>query len=271
MRILLHLAYKGTKYRGWQRQSEVKSVQQTLEDNLSRMLKNETIVYGCGRTDAGVHATQYIAHINVGQEWDEIPDPVFRLNKMLPDDISLFEARKVTKEFHSRYAATWRTYDFLGHIRKNAHLEEHSTLFQCERLDFQAMQQGADLLTKYQDYRPLCRQPDTHDSTLCNVIQAQVYHSPSADQVRFHIKANRFLKCMVRITMARLVEIGQGTMTVDALEALLQRAEYDSLLKAAHPQGLYLTRVEYKNTDVPVVGNFMNLYDTDDKTNWIKV
>ena len=90
MRYFIHLSYKGTNYSGWQRQRNgLVTIQQTLEDALSKMLNNKTLIHGCGRTDAGVHASQYYCHVDIKQTLDF--DPVYRLNKMLPDDISIFE------------------------------------------------------------------------------------------------------------------------------------------------------------------------------------
>ncbi len=105
------------RYHGWQRQANVLSVQEVIEEALSRILKTPVIVMGCGRTDAQVHATQFFFHLEVEKEWNF--DLLFRLNKLLPPDIAVFEIIPVEEKQHARFDAMQRTYDYFIHTSKD--------------------------------------------------------------------------------------------------------------------------------------------------------
>ena len=135
MRYFIHLGYDGSNYRGWQRQKMPRNtVQEVIEQALSRIFKKIVTVYGCGRTDAGVHASQYILQVNL----DEAPefDFKFRLNKNLPNDISIFEIFEVGIKQHCRYDAVSRTYDYFIHWEKNAILHRYSSFYEGAELNF---------------------------------------------------------------------------------------------------------------------------------------
>mgnify|MGYP006155305183 CR=1 FL=1 len=145
MRYFLHIAFDGSKYRGWQRQPEVKSVQETIEKGLSKIFKQKIGISGCGRTDAGVHASQFFFHF----DWDTSIefDLKFILNKNLPKDIAIHDVIPVEKKQHTRFDAASRTYDYFIHFDKDPVLDSFSTLYQNEKLDFILKEVSYDLLT----------------------------------------------------------------------------------------------------------------------------
>ena len=243
MRHFLHLAYEGTKYHGWQRQPKFLSVQQVIEEGLGKMLKRRTTIMGCGRTDTGVHASQYYAHAYLPEEWDF--DPVERLNRILPEDIAIKEIYPVGSRLHAQRSATQRTYDYHLHLQKDPFRNNLSTYFPDGPLDIELMQSVVPLLQRYQDYRMFCKQAHLYKTTICEVSTASLTFDESKQSLHFQISANRFLRSMVRLIVHRLIRVGTGDLTPERFEAFLQGTEQPQYFYLAHPQGLYLSGVEY--------------------------
>ncbi len=267
-RYFLHLSYVGTNYRGWQRQPEVKSVQETIETALSKIFKEELTIYGCGRTDAGVHASQYFAQFQTKQEWDF--DLVFRMNKVLPDDISIHEIIPCKLTDHARYHATERSYQYFIHTKKMAHLSMRSTLHQETELDFDKMKAAADLIPQYSDFLAFCKTPDAHPSTICKLSNANLLRNSDNTQFCLEITADRFLRGMIRNLMARILLGGSGEIPLEEFEkALKNELEEDQLPISAPPQGLYLSRVVYPFMDVQPVFDPKSVMLVQEKDSWI--
>jgi len=267
MRYFLHLAYSGTNYRGWQMQKGgVISVQEILEKNLSQVFKQPIFVIGCGRTDAQVHASQYFVHFQIEKEWDF--DLVFRLNKMLPHDIAVFDIVPVEPKQHARFGATKRTYDYFIHTYKDPFLRNISTLYTENKLDITKMAEAVSLLTSYTDFQAFCKTPDAHSTTLCEIYSATLYRNESSDRIRFQITANRFLRGMIRIIVGKLLQIGAGEMTVKEFEELLITKITPSEFNVAHPQGLFLSEVQYPFLKIAPKTSFSAFQQNGD---WIKI
>src|SRR5690606_11312881 len=125
---------------------------------------------GCGRTDTGVHASQYYCHIKVEKEFDY--DPVFRLNKILPEDIAIFAFIPVAREAHAQHDAVSRTYTYRIHTQKDAFLNEVSSFYTKENMDIERMKKAVALLPHYSDFRSFCKQPNLYKNTFCNITKA---------------------------------------------------------------------------------------------------
>lgn len=243
MKYFLHLAYHGARYHGWQRQPGIPTVQQTLEDALQRMLGRKVNCIGCGRTDAGVHASRYICHIVVDEPFAY--DPVFRLNKILPDDISIFECLEVPRDAHAQRDAISRTYTYRIHTFKNALLTGLSAFYPAENLDMEKLHAAAALILRYKDFRGMCLQPDLNKTTLCEVSEAAWVVAADGRQLTFTVTSNRFLKGMVRLLVGNMLGVAYGRMSLEAFEEILRTGRPNPLMKAAFPQGLYLSGVKY--------------------------
>ncbi|MBL4652638.1 MAG: tRNA pseudouridine(38-40) synthase TruA [Flavobacteriales bacterium] len=243
MRYFLHLGFNGSKYHGWQFQPEVVTVQETIETELKRIFKQKITAFGCGRTDAGVHASQYYAHINLDQSLDF--DLKFRLNKNLPDDISVYQVLEVTKDQHARYDATFRTYDYFIHLTKDALLSNCSSFYQLDKLNLDAMNKAVKLVLRQQDFKALCRRPHIYKHTLCEVTNAALFTNKATDRLRFTITANRFLHGMIRIIVYYLLQIGTGRLSIVEFDKILQGERNEKRKRLAKPNGLYLSRIEY--------------------------
>jgi len=254
LRYFFHCAYKGSNYHGWQRQPDVIGVQQVLEEALTRVLKRRTICLGCGRTDAGVHASQYFFHIDVSETLPS--DLRFILNKVLPPDISIFDIIAVPSTHHAQFGATSRTYDYFIHQEKDPFLQDVSAQYECQEWDLDLMKQALEMLPNYQDFRAFCKTPDRHDSTLCDVHNVALHSYEAGQKIRFQFTAKGFLKGMVRLLVGSLIAVGNGELRLEAWETSLSTGLRPSSFKSAYPQGLYLSRIEYPFLDCKPKGRF---------------
>jgi tRNA pseudouridine38-40 synthase len=249
VRYFFHIGFNGFLYRGWQRQPDEQNVQQVFETTLSQIFKEPITVMGCGRTDAQVHASQFFFHADISTRWDY--DLVFRINKLLPPDIAVFEIIPVEENQHARFDATLRRYDYFIHTYKDPFLSQLSSLYLEKNLNVGKMKQAVTLLTRYDDYRAFCKRPNDYRTTVCKVTAASFVADASGDRFRFQISADRFLGKMIRIIVGKLLVIGQGKLSVDEFESYLITKETPAIFEPAHPQGLYLSKVTYPFLDIP--------------------
>ncbi len=244
MRYFLHIGYDGGNYSGWQRQKGTSNtIQEVIELALNMILKEKVTANGCGRTDAGVHASQYVVQI----ELDRKPefDLKFRLNKNLPDDIAVFEIIEVADNQHCRYDAVERTYDYFIHWKKDPVLIRYSSYYDNLELDFDLMSKATALIGATKDFKAVCKKPDSYDNTLCQISNCELFVNQELGRLRFTITGNRFLRGMVRICVFYLLEVGSGQLTLSEFEEILKQ-ERDSKKKSpALPNGLFLSGVAY--------------------------
>ncbi|MGH1336335.1 MAG: tRNA pseudouridine(38-40) synthase TruA [Aureispira sp.] len=257
-RYFFHVAYDGLQYHGWQRQTNLSSVQQVIEDTLAKVLRlPKVIILGCGRTDAGVHASQYFFHVDLPQPLRE--NLFFILNKNLPADIAVFDILPVDDNLHARYSAKARSYDYFINRNKDPFLRDQSALYLAEELDLAAMQRAVALLPQYNDYAAFCKQPELHNTTFCYVERAELWQADQGQRLRFHITANRFLRGQIRILVRKLLDIGMGRYTIEAFEQALKTGQRPETIYPAHPQGLFLSKVVYEGLEMD---NSSTLRDT---------
>jgi tRNA pseudouridine38-40 synthase len=260
MRFFIHLGFDGSNYSGWQKQRNTNNtVQEVVEQTLSKLFKQEMSVYGCGRTDAGVHASQYVAHVDV----DVAPvfDLKFRLNKNLPDDIAVYDILEVADDQHSRYDATSRTYDYFIHWKKDPGIIRFSAQYDDLTLNFDLIRSAASLILNTKDFKPLCKQPDLYKNTLCQIGASEVFVNEEQGRLRFSITSNRFLRGMVRYCVFFLLKVGSGEVSIDEFEDILKQKKQVTQKEPALANGLFLSKVEYP---------FLELHDTHLLVNMLK-
>ncbi len=250
MRYFLELAYNGTRFCGWQRQPNAPSVQQTIEEVFSMMLREPIDITGCGRTDTGVHAQQYFAHFDFNTDFPK--NFLERANKLVGDDIALRKIMSVSDAAHARFDATSRRYQYVLCFEKSPFSTETAWFFtQKDRLDFGKMQKAADLLCShpdssgrgYSEFAPFCKTHSDAQTMRCEVTQsAWVFE---ADKAVFHITANRFLRGMVRLIVGMCINVGLGQMTLDDVREALETQQPLKKSYSVPPTGLFLTDIEY--------------------------
>lgn len=248
MRYFLHIAYRGSNYQGWQRQPNAVSIQQTIEEALLKMTGEKVAVNGCGRTDAGVHAERYFLHTDLVSEFNY--DPVERINRILPNDIAVFDFLEMPDRAHAQYEALERTYTYRMHGRVNPFLEHLSSYYPLSGLNFAKMQAAVAMLVHYEDYKAFCKRPEAYPHTICAIKSAELIYKPEKEQAIFTIRSNRFLRGMIRLLVGNLILIGQNRMSLNTFEDHLKSGKSPKFYTAAYPQGLYLSDVKYPYSEI---------------------
>lgn len=244
MRYFITLAYLGTPFNGWQVQPDAPSVQETLEQACSTILRQPISITGCGRTDSGVHARYYVAHFDaeVG-----IPDRFLTsLNSLLPIGIAVYTIQEMHPEAHARFDAYERSYMYHISLRKEPFGTETTWFYPQNRLlDIRKMQETADLLPQYTSFFPFCKTNSGVDSYVCQLKKAQWIHLPEQHMLTFHITANRFLRGMVRLIVGACVQVGIGQIQIEEVQQALEQQKQLKKSLSVPPQGLFLTDVKY--------------------------
>ncbi len=240
-RYFIELAYRGSNYHGWQRQPNASTVQQTLEEAMSTILRCECEVVGCGRTDTGVHSSHYIAHWDYsGQKSTTEASFTYKLNSLLPPDIAVHRIYPCDK--HARFDATEREYQYVISRRKDPFMQGYSWQL-THNLNTEAMQEAASTLLLYSDFSAFEKLHSDNKTSICRITKA---HWSFEDQrYTFHIAADRFLRGMVRAIVGTLVEVGKGRITVEEFRAIVESGNRANASSAAPPDGLYLSKITY--------------------------
>lgn len=266
MRYFVHIGYNGLQYNGWQKQAGVLNIQGVIENALSQIFKMTIFINGCGRTDAQVHASQFFFHFDLEQEWDF--DLIFRLNKLLPMNIAVYDVIPMEGLPHARFDAVQRSYDYFLHTYKDPFLNGLSSYYLLKDLKLDQMKQAVSLLPEYKDYRAFCTSPDKYEHTLCYVRSASLMVDDKEEKLRFQISSNRFLGKMIRIIMGQVLKIGKGLLSVEEFESHLISKETPALITPAHPQGLYLSKVTYPYLDLAPRVDFSAVLQKQNNRNW---
>lgn len=176
-RYFIFMSYDGSAYHGWQVQPNGNSVQAEIERALTTLLRKNIQVVGAGRTDTGVHARRMTAHFDADSSLDTV-QLAYKLNRLLPKDISVYDVKPVDQSMHARFSATSRTYHYYIHTRKDPFLRSYS----CELhygLDFKLMNEAAAMLCEHEDFAAFCKSNSDVKTTLCKVMEARwVQDSP---------------------------------------------------------------------------------------------
>ncbi|HLP55595.1 MAG TPA: tRNA pseudouridine(38-40) synthase TruA [Fluviicola sp.] len=240
-RFFIELAYDGTAYAGWQRQPNALSVQETLELQLSKLLSGKEIpVTGCGRTDAGVHAHFFVAHVQLPETTD-LATLKHKLNKMLPNDIAIFRIYPVSEDMHARFQATSRTYRYYLHQEKDAFLK--NSLYFPRSLNFDRMNEAAKFFLGKQDFTSLSKLHTDVKTNICTVTEA--VWKQDGNQWYFEITADRFLRNMVRATVGTLLDVGIGKLEPETIVTILEAKDRGEAKHSVDACGLFLWNVVY--------------------------
>jgi len=241
-RYFLQLSYKGTRYFGWQRQPNAISVQEVIEKTLSTVLREEIAVVGAGRTDTGVHASFYVLHFDVLNEIIEPEKLLYHLNRFLPDDIAIQKIKKVNSDFHARFSAVSRTYKYYISMVKDPFTTDTSYQFTVP-LDIEKMNEAAKMLFEYTDFTSFAKLHTDVKTNNCKIFKAE--WETENNQLVFTIKADRFLRNMVRAIVGTLLEVGKGKITVDDFRKIIEMKNRGAAGTSAPPHGLFLVDIGY--------------------------
>lgn len=239
-RYFLEISYDGTNYHGWQVQENAITVQQRINNAMEIVLKKPVETIGCGRTDAGVHASQFFLHFDANIIQKE--DFVYKLNSILPLDISIKKIINVEAEAHSRFDATLRTYHYHIHRNKNPFKNLYSWYMHYP-VDMETMNKACKLLIGEKDFKCFSKTNTQVGSYVCTIHEA--FWIENEDGISFTISANRFLRNMVRAIVGTMIDIGRGKMSLESLESIIESKNRSNAGASVPAQGLFLSEVKY--------------------------
>lgn len=242
IRYLMRLAYNGTPFHGWQLQPNAKSVQGAIEDCFSKMYGKRIGLLGCGRTDTGVHASDFYAHFEVEELKYEPEKMLHKLNSMLPSEVAIKELFPVSKEFHARFSATSREYKYVISKSKNPfQLSQVWTLY--KDLDIPKMLEAGKLLLNYEDFTSFAKLHNDAKTNICDLMSFDIQETEY--EIIIYIKANRFLRNMVRAIVGTLAEVGMGKLSLEEFKNIIEIKDRGEASFSAPGDGLFLNTIEY--------------------------
>lgn len=243
-RYFVELAYDGTNYHGWQRQPNGSSVQQTLEESFSLILRENILLTGAGRTDSGVHASQYFAHFDTDHPVAlEMADKlVFKLNSLLPPDIAIKKIFPVAPGLHARFSAVSRTYKYYITRVKNPFRVPY-TCYLYGSFDVDLMNKGSRMMMECEDFTSFSKVDTDTRTNICKVTRAT--WEWEGDELVFTITANRFLRNMVRAIVGTMIILGRNKMDLTDLERIISAKNRSDAGDSVAASGLHLEKIDY--------------------------
>ena len=243
-RFFIEISYHGLHYHGWQYQPNSVTVQEKLDYALSTFFGEKIESLGCGRTDTGVHATQFYAHFDINKAFSENQEIRFLkgINSLLPYDIAVKHLHKVHDDAHARFDAIRRSYEYHIHFNKNP-FKTYTSWLHKEPLNIESMNIAASYLLDYEDFGAFCKANSANFTNICIVSRAE--WEVRNDGIVFHITANRFLRNMVRAIVGTLTEIGKGKHGAEHIKHVIESKKRSNAGASVPACGLFLTEVCY--------------------------
>lgn len=241
-RFFFQCSYDGTNYSGWQKQPNAVTIEEEIERRLAQLFPNETLkIVGCGRTDAGVHALKSYFHIDLPLKYSK-EQLMFKLNNMLPLDISINEVIEVDNEAHARFDATKRTYYYYVHQTKSP-FYQYNSLFFSRELSVDKMNKAAKFLLGRKDFTSFSKLHTDVNNNFCEIYSAE--WKVQEGQLVFEISSNRFLRGMVRAIVGTLLEVGLGKISEADVPVIIKAKNRGEAGSAVPAKGLFLAEVHY--------------------------
>lgn len=241
MRYIIELAYNGSDFHGWQRQLNALTVQETIENAMNTLLGEKIEIAGCGRTDTGVHAKSFTAHFDSNSDinTDEF---CAKLNSILCKNIVIYKLKKTNLDFHARFSAKKRTYEYYISTKKDPFDYNYSWQLFYD-LDIEKMKKASQKLYDYTDFTSFSKLHTDVKTNNCKIFNAEL--KQKKDKIIFVISADRFLRNMVRAIVGTLVDVGRGKLTVKEFCEIIEKKDRSLAKQSAPAQGLFLVNVEY--------------------------
>lgn len=241
----MKLAYKGTHYAGWQTQPNVETVQGRIESALSKILAQKTDIVGCGRTDAGVHAGNYYAHLDISVDRYPVSEILHKLNSMVGDDIHIQNLIQVEQEAHARFDASSRSYVYKIGFEKDPFSQDLKYRFdQGGKVDFKLLEESVEFLRGKHDFSTFCKTHTDVNNYFCEVKESR-WEKLSEGEYHYHIAANRFLRGMVRLIVGMSLNVGMRRIKLAEVISAFQNKERLEKAWSVPALGLYLSEIKY--------------------------
>ncbi len=240
MRYKIALSYFGEDFHGWQRQPNATSVQQTIEDAFAVIFKDSFNLVGCGRTDTGVHARNFIAHFDSENTYNS--NIINKLNSYLPDSIAIHDINKTTNNFHARFDAKSRTYEYNINTLKNPFATRYSWYIP-QAINVDKMNDIAQTLQEYTDFTSFSKLHTDVKTNNCSIKQA--FFREENNLLIFKITADRFLRNMVRAIVGTLILAGKNKIDKNDFKNIIEAKNRNKAGQSAPAKGLFLDNIEY--------------------------
>jgi tRNA pseudouridine38-40 synthase len=240
LRYFLEVSYKGTNYSGFQSQKNANSIQEEVEKAFAILHKEKAVLTGSSRTDAGVHALQNFFHFDFEKSLH--PQLVYKINAILPEDIVVKSVRLVQPDAHCRFDAVSREYKYFVYRQKNPFLRDRAYYYPY-KINIEKLQQAAAILTEYQDFTSFSKR-NTQVKTFVCQIQLSEWLQENQCLV-YKVKANRFLRGMVRALVATMLKVGRGTIDLEEFRSIVEAKDCTQASFAVPATGLFLIAVNY--------------------------
>ena len=240
LRYFLEVSYKGTNYSGFQSQKNANSIQEEVEKAFAILHKEKAVLTGSSRTDAGVHALQNFFHFDFERPLN--PQLVYKINAILPEDIVVKSVRQVQPDAHCRFDAVSREYKYFVYRQKDPFLRDRAYYYPY-KINIEKLQQAAAILTEYQDFTSFSKR-NTQVKTFVCQIQLSEWLQENQCLV-YKVKANRFLRGMVRALVATMLKVGRGTIDLEEFRSIVEAKDCTQASFAVPATGLFLVSVNY--------------------------
>ncbi len=240
MRFFIEFSYHGKNYYGYQIQPREISVQEVLEKALSTILRSEIKTTGAGRTDTGVHARKMFAHFDFDGEISEKLS--LQLNSFLPEDIAVKSVFEVQPDFHARFDASYRTYEYFISTVKDPFTADSAWQFR-KTLDIERMNEACKILLEYDDFASFSKTGGDNKTTFCKIFKAA--WEQNGNLIKFTVSADRFLRNMVRAIVGTMVDVGLGKIQPQDLRSVIENRNRASAGTSAPAHGLFIVDVGY--------------------------
>lgn len=242
-RYFIQLSYNGEKYHGWQLQDNSITVQQVLNEAISLLLDCEISVTGAGRTDTGVHAKDFYAHFDYTKiNNEQVKQLIFKLNKLLPNDISIKEIIPVRNDANARFDAISRTYKYYITTKKNPFYDSFS-YYWSGSLNVDKMNEAAKILFDYSDFTSFSKTGTQVKTNNCKIYFAM--WEQKDEMLVFTIKADRFLRNMVRAIVGTLLDVGRGKIGIQEFINIIENKNRSGAGYSVPAKGLFLSKIDY--------------------------
>ncbi|MFS0962661.1 tRNA pseudouridine(38-40) synthase TruA [Enterococcus durans] len=241
------IAYDGTNFNGFQKQPNGRTVQEEIEQTLTKMANGKEItVFGSGRTDAGVHAMGQVIHFDYPEE-RPLERMRFALDKQSPEDIAVKKVAIVSEDFHARYLVKEKTYQFRVDIGKpRSPFRRHYASYFPYPIDVEKIQRALPDLLGTHDFTSFCASGSSIEDKVRTIYEAKMEVNETGDELLFTFRGNGFLYKMIRILVGTLLKIGNGRLAEDSIPEIIAKKDRNAAGPTAHPEGLYLYEVKYE-------------------------
>ena len=242
MRYFIEISYLGTNYHGWQSQPDAITIQEITENCLSKILNNPVKLVAAGRTDAGVHAKQMYAHFDSDMKINDIKSFEHKVNSFLPKDIVVRKLIFVNDNAHARFDALYREYEYHISLKKNPFVIDKAYFFK-KSLDIKKMNKCCNIMLQYTNFKSFSKSKTDVKTYDCKIYEAKWMLNENS--LIFKIKADRFLRNMVRAIVGTLIEIGLGKITEKEFKLIIEKKDRQLAGFSVPAHALFLKNIDY--------------------------